>query len=156
MYSALITGNIWRNKFLWKPKLPLRIKFSLWHLNKRVTHTKIILLYQTGQGAKAETSGYMMKIFNICFFDCRYARFLWLVIFFTFGIQCPISINDMFSNWLLTLGLEQRKQLLVGTLTLCWVIWTTRNEVIFYKSPIKTYMHILQRCVENEKSNLLV
>jgi hypothetical protein len=29
----------------------------------------------------------------------------------TFGLQDPTSINNMFTNWLLTLGLKQREQL---------------------------------------------
>jgi hypothetical protein len=77
MYSALITGNIWQNRFLWKLKLPLRIKIFLWYLNKGVIVTKIILLDETGQGAKDETFEHMMKIFNICFLTvvilCSYA-----------------------------------------------------------------------------------
>jgi hypothetical protein len=40
IYSTLITGNIWHNKFLWKLKLPLKIKILLWYLNKGVTLTK--------------------------------------------------------------------------------------------------------------------
>jgi hypothetical protein len=40
MYSTLITGNIWDNKFLWKLKLSLKIKNFLWYLNKVVTLTK--------------------------------------------------------------------------------------------------------------------
>jgi hypothetical protein len=44
------------------------------------------------------------------------------------------------TNWLLTLGVKQRKQVLVGNLALCWPIWMSKNEVIFYKSLMKTYM----------------
>jgi hypothetical protein len=40
MYNAMITGNIWDNRILWKLKLPLKIKIFLWYLNKGVILTK--------------------------------------------------------------------------------------------------------------------
>jgi hypothetical protein len=54
----------------------------------------------------------------------------------------------MFTNWLLTLRLKQRKQVLVGNLALCWTIWTSRNEVIFDKSP----MHVLYKATSNVRN----
>jgi hypothetical protein len=44
------------------------------------------------------------KIFKHLFFDCHYAKFLWRALQFTFNIQSPMSINDMFTNWLLASG----------------------------------------------------
>jgi hypothetical protein len=79
------------------------------------------------------------------FLDCHYARFLWHAVFFAFGINGPRSVTDMFTTWLHTSGLKQRKQILVDTSALCWTIWTSRNEVIFDKSPTKTYMQVLYR-----------
>jgi hypothetical protein len=128
MYSALITGNIWQNKFLCKLKLPLKINFFLWYLNKGVTLTKNNLARRNWTGCKSWNFWAHDENIQHLFSYYHYARFLWLVIFFTFGIQCPISINDMFSNWLLTLGLKQWKQLLVGTLILCWAVWTDEEK----------------------------
>jgi hypothetical protein len=42
------------------------------------------------------------------FFDCYYAKFLWRTLHITFNIQSPMSINDMFTNWLLALGRKHR------------------------------------------------
>jgi hypothetical protein len=56
------------------------------------------------------------------FFDCHYAKFLWRTLQFTFNIQSPMSINDMFTNWLLALGCKHRRQILVGASALCWSI----------------------------------
>jgi hypothetical protein len=82
------------------------------------------------------------KLFNICFY-CHYAKFLWQALQFGFGLQSQTSINDMFINWLFQLGCKQRKQILVGATALWWAILTSRNDIIFEKSPIKTYMHVL-------------
>jgi hypothetical protein len=51
----------------------------------------------------------------------------------------------MFTNWVLGLGHKQRKQILVGVSAICWTIWISRNDIIFDKSSIKTYMHVLFR-----------
>jgi hypothetical protein len=45
MYNAMIVRNIWDNSFLWKHKLPLKIKIFLWHLNTRVMLTKDNLVW---------------------------------------------------------------------------------------------------------------
>jgi hypothetical protein len=57
------------------------------------------------------------------FFDCHYAKFLRRALQITFNIQCPMSINDMFKNWLLALGRKQRRQILVRAIALCWSIY---------------------------------
>jgi hypothetical protein len=51
----------------------------------------------------------------------------------------------MFTNWLLQLGRKLRRQILVGATALCWAIWTSRNDIIFDKSPMKTYIQVLFR-----------
>ena len=38
-----------------------------------------------------------------------------------------------------------KRQLLVGASALCWAIWLSRNDVVFDKSPTKTYLQILYR-----------
>jgi hypothetical protein len=40
MCDAMTTGSIWRNRLIWKLKLPLKIKKIRWYLNKGVTLTK--------------------------------------------------------------------------------------------------------------------
>jgi hypothetical protein len=40
MYNAMIRGNLWENRFLWKIKVQLKIKIFLWYLNKRVALKK--------------------------------------------------------------------------------------------------------------------
>jgi hypothetical protein len=49
----------------------------------------------------------------------------------------------MFTNWLLGLGHKRRKLLLVGVSAICWAIWISINDIVFAKSPMKTYMQVL-------------
>jgi hypothetical protein len=101
MYDAM---TIWHNKLLWKLKLPLKIKKKLWYLNKGVTLTNDNLARRNWIGSTScvfcnheETTQYL-------FFECHFTKILWKAVHVTFDIQGPISINDMFTSWLLTLG----------------------------------------------------
>jgi hypothetical protein len=38
-----------------------------------------------------------------------------------------------------------RKLLLIGAAALIWAIWTSRNDIVFDNTPIKTYMQVLFR-----------
>jgi hypothetical protein len=106
MYPSLIMGNIWQNRFLWKLKLPLKIKIFLWCLNKGVTLTKDNLARQNWTRSKNCVFCAHEKNIQHLIFDCHYARFLWRAVFFVFGINGPRSVTDMFTTWLRTSGLK--------------------------------------------------
>jgi hypothetical protein len=103
VYSSLIMGNIWQNRFLWKLKVPLKIKIFLRYLNKGVTLTKDNLVMRNWIGSKNCVFCAHEENIQHLFFDYHYARFLWCMVFFAFVI----------------------------------------NEVIFDKSPTKSYMQVL-------------
>jgi hypothetical protein len=63
----------------------------------------------------------------------------------TFGLRAPYSIEDLFSLWLQGIDPKLRLKILVGAVAICWAIWTSRNDVVFDKTPIKTYMQVLYR-----------
>jgi hypothetical protein len=46
----------------------------------------------------------------------------------------------MFNAWVTGLGNQFKKLVLVGAAALCSALWTSRNDMIFNNSPIKTYM----------------
>jgi hypothetical protein len=140
MYNALMTGNVWENRLIWMFKLPLKIKIFLWYLNKGVTLTKDNLVRRNWTGNTKCVFCTCEETIQHLFFYCHFASFLWRALQFTFGIHRPASISDLFTNWLLGIGLKSRKQNLVGATALCWTIWTSRNDIIFDNSPMKTYM----------------
>jgi hypothetical protein len=145
MYNTWMSGNIWENRLIWKLKLPLKIKNFLWYLSKGVTLTKDNLVRRIWMRNTKCVFCTCEETIQHLFFDCRYASFLWRALQFTFGIHRPASINDLFTNWLLGIGLKSRKQILVEATALCWAIWTSRNDIIFDNSPMKTYMQVVYR-----------
>jgi hypothetical protein len=122
MYKAMIVRNVWENSLLWKLKLLLKIKKFLWYLNKGVILTKDNLVLQNWTGSTRCVYCSEKETIQHLFFECHYAKFLWRALQFAFNIQGPMSINNMFTNWLLIFGSKQRKQILVGATMLCWSI----------------------------------
>jgi hypothetical protein len=78
-------------------------------------------------------------------FYCHFARFLWRAVQVTFNIAMPTSVVDLFNDWAYGVGIRFKKLLLVGATALCWTMWTSRNEMVFDKSPAKTYMQVFYR-----------
>jgi hypothetical protein len=73
------------------------------------------------------------------FFDCTYARFVWRV------IQVSFSIHHMFTGWMQGVEKELRYKILVGSCTLCWAMWLSRNDVVFDKVRVFDPMPVIFR-----------
>jgi hypothetical protein len=68
MYEYMINEGVpFNNKFIWKPKIPLKIKIFLWYLQRGVILTKDNLTKRTGLGVKSVVSVIVMKQSNISF-----------------------------------------------------------------------------------------
>lgn len=50
--DAINTGPVFRNKYIWKLKVPLKIKIFMWFLHKGVILTKDNLAKRRWQGCK--------------------------------------------------------------------------------------------------------
>jgi hypothetical protein len=77
MYKALITDTrVMHNTFLWKLKIPLRIKIFLWYLKREVILTKDNLARRNWNGGKQCVLCSQLDMIQHIFFDCHFARFL--------------------------------------------------------------------------------
>ena len=86
-----------------------------------------------------------MKQYNIFFFDCHVAQFVWNAVFLAFGVKPPINVADLFGSWLRRFPQKLRKQFLIGVATLCWAIWLSRNDVVFNRKPSNSYLQVIFR-----------
>ena len=77
------------------------------------------------------------------FIDCHVAKFLWLVVQYAFDLNPPQNITHLFGNWVRRVGTKLKTKLLTRASTLCWAIWLSRNDIVFDRSPSKTYMQVL-------------
>jgi hypothetical protein len=146
MYALLISnGQIRQDQIGWRLKLPLKIKIFSWYLRRGVILTKDNLAKRNWNGNKKCVFCSREETIQHLFFDCHVAKFIWRVVSLTFGLGVPTSIMDLYSLWLLNVSARTRSKILVGATAICWAIWLTRNDVVFDKSPIKSYMQVLFR-----------
>jgi hypothetical protein len=75
-------------------------------------------------------SAYEMNLYNI-FFYCYYERIFWGLTHIAFNISLPLSVQHMFGTWINHAGGKLKWQLLAGASAFCWVIWLSRNDVVF-------------------------
>jgi hypothetical protein len=67
MYLDLLNGNIgYLHKYLWKMKVPLKIKILMWFVHRKEILTKDNWLKEIGKGAQNVVSVIKRKPFNIC------------------------------------------------------------------------------------------
>ena len=146
MYKDLMQDSrVLENLISWKIKVPLKIKFFLWYLKKGVILTKDNLAKRNWKGDKKCCFCNNDESIQHLFFECQVAKFVWNVVFVTFGIVPPSSITNMLGTWLRGFNLRSRKLLLIGATAMGWAIWLSRNEVVFKQNKPNSYLQVLFR-----------
>jgi hypothetical protein len=120
MYLALINnGYIERNKIIWKLKMPLKIKIFMWYFLKGVVLTKDNLARRNWNGSLRCCFCMKNETIQHLFLDCHYARFVWRAVQFSFGLNLPSTISNMFDGWLMGVNKKKCNLILVGTFAIC-------------------------------------
>jgi hypothetical protein len=134
MYQAMLDSDIIpHNIFLWKLKLLMKVKVFLWLLFRKVILTKGNLVKRNWHGNEQCCFCQNYEKIQHLFFDCNLAKFIWTVIYFTFGLEPHVSINHLFGTWLLNMNSHTRKLVLVGIGAMLWSMWLSRNDIVFDK-----------------------
>jgi hypothetical protein len=146
LYLAQINNGMANiNKQLWRVKIPLKIKKIMWYMKKEVILTKDNLArWNWGGSTQCSFCLHDQTIQHLIFY-CYYARFIWGLIHITFGIVPPLNIQHLFGPWTNQVGGKIKQQLLVCASAFCWVIWLSRNDIVFDKAPIKSFLQVLYR-----------
>ena len=51
--------------------------------------------------------------------------------------------NDLFDRWSKRGSTKYNSSLLIAALALCWSLWITRNEIVFYKRKPKSFFAVI-------------
>ncbi len=89
-----------RKDLIWKLRIPLKNKIFLWYLKKGVILTKDNLAKRNWKGSTKCCFCNHNETIQHLFFDCHVARFVWSILFITFGINPPNNVANMFGIWL--------------------------------------------------------
>jgi hypothetical protein len=85
MYADFLNGHtVFLRKYIWKLKVPLKVKIFMWFLHNKAILTKDNLAKRNWNGYKKCAFCDSEESINHLFFDCPFARLVWRVGFFHF------------------------------------------------------------------------
>jgi hypothetical protein len=142
MYLDLMNGHTrFLRTYLWKLKIPLKIKIFMWFLNNKVVLTKDNLAKQNWHGCTKCCFCDSDETVEHLFISCPSARIVWRMIYFTYT---PTNITTMFSNWLNGVDKTDKARIRIGVSALCWSIWTCRNNFVFNKHVGTNFLQVIR------------
>jgi hypothetical protein len=97
----LLNGHtVFLKKYIWKMKVPLKIKIFMWFLHKKVILTKDNLAKRNWQGCVKCCFCDQDETIQHLFISCPFTKMIWRIIYMAFNIPPPSNITNMFGNWL--------------------------------------------------------
>jgi hypothetical protein len=148
LYSDFMNDHTpFLRKYLWKIKIPLKIKIFMWFLSNKVILTKDNLAKRKWKGCtKCCFCGEQETVEHL-FLSCPFAKIIWRIIHFTYSLPPPTNITNMFSNWLNGVDKTYKSRIRVGVSALCWSIWRCRNNVVFNNSKSFNVLQVIHMII---------
>jgi hypothetical protein len=146
MYLHLLNQHApFLHKFIWKLKIPLKIKIFFWNLQRGIILTKDNLVRKNWKGSLKCCFCNANETIKHLLFDCHHAKQIWRIVYLATGLSPPKSVSHMFGNWLHILDDNMKKITMAGVAALCWAIWRCRNGIIFNKTKYSSFMQVTFR-----------
>ncbi|WVZ62649.1 hypothetical protein U9M48_012369 [Paspalum notatum var. saurae] len=152
LYNFLVNQSaLPLNKKLWKLKLPLKIKIIVWFLMKGVILTKDNLKKCNWNGDDGCCFCNKKETIQHLFFGCHVARFVWRIFQVAFGLKPPSNVTCLVGTWFEQADPNMRPLLCVGASAIVWSIWLCRNDCVFYRKRLNSYLqgYILDKVLES-------
>ena len=150
MYLDLLSDQTrYLRKYIWKMKVPLKIKIFMWFLHRKVILTKDNLTKRNWNGCKKCCFCDQEETMQHMFISCSFAKMVWRIVFMAFNIKPPCSIANLFGNWLHGVDKKEKVQIRVGTCALLWAIWNIRNDIIFNNAKKSSFMQVIPLAIHS-------
>ena len=146
LYHDLVNDHtVFLRKYIWKMKVPLKIKIFMWFLYKKVILTKDNLAKRKWKGClKCEFCDSTESIEHLLI-SCPLARFIWRIVEFTFNLPPPANITNMFGNWLRGMQKIDKARVRVGVCAILRSLWTCRNDLVFNRTKHMNYLQVIHK-----------
>ena len=123
LYVDFLNGHTrFLRKYLWRLKIPLKIKIILWFLQRKVLLTRDNLIKQRWTDCKKCVFCDADESVEHLFISCPSTRKIWRLIHFTFNISPPLNIKNMFDNWLNGIDKNTKARIRIGVVAFLWAI----------------------------------
>jgi hypothetical protein len=140
MYLDLLDNYTkYLKKYIWKMKVPLKMKIFMWFLHWKVILTKDNLIKRQWTGNKNCCFCDNNESIQHLFFVCLLSKVIWRIIYMTFGLAQPKNVTNLFGNWLKGISKKDLIQIRVGVCAMIWALWNTRNDYVFNR-PEKLFL----------------
>ena len=144
LYLDFMSGHTkFLRKYLWKMKVPLKIKIFMWFLYRREILTKDNLAKRNWNGCNKCCFCDQEETIHHLFITCPLARMVWRIVHMAFGLQAPNNITSLFGNWLKGVSKSEKIQIRVGVCALLWAVWNVRNDYIFNRAKKTSFMQVI-------------
>lgn len=135
------------HKYLWKMKIPLKIKIFMWLLNRRVILTKDNLMKRNWHGCTKCAFCNHDETIEHLFISCPFVIKIWRLLHFTFNISPPASLSHMLGGWLHGVHKHDRRRIRIGTCAFFWAVWNCRNDAIFNKVQNIHFLQVVHKAI---------
>ncbi|WVZ96532.1 hypothetical protein U9M48_042161 [Paspalum notatum var. saurae] len=115
MYHFLMDqGTPFRSNFIWKLKIPLKIKIFLWYLHHGLILTKDNLAKRNWHESQKCCFCDSNETIEYLFFECQHAKNFWSIVHIAIGLTPPNSASHLLGHWLTCIGRNDRNLIFVG------------------------------------------
>jgi hypothetical protein len=144
MYLDLLNDQtVYLKKYIWKIKVPLKIRIFMWFLHRKVILTKDNLLKRNWHGCAKCCFCDENETIEHLFITCPFAKIIWRIVSMTFNITPPSNISNLFWNWLNGVAKKDKGHIRVVVCALVWTIWNARNDFIFNKKSFLSFLQVI-------------
>jgi hypothetical protein len=141
--------TVFLKKYLWKIKVPLKIKIFMWFLYRKAILKKDNLKKRGWTGCAKCVFCRDQATIDHLFLSCFFTRLIWRVVHFTFNIPPPSNVNNLFGNWLNGLAKGTKARIRVGFYALVWTIWSCRNDVVNNINARPNLLQVIHRAASS-------
>jgi hypothetical protein len=134
-------------KFLWKSKLPQKIKIFIWLVVRNKILTKDNLKKRNWKGSQDCCFCGCDETIDHLFFYCPISRYVWRVIQVALNLEViPKNIIELCDGWLSKPKDKITNLLLFGCGAVFWAIWRTRNDWCFDEKILLDPSNVIFLC----------
>jgi hypothetical protein len=155
MYLDLLNDQtVYLKKYIWKIKVPLKIRIFMWFLHRKVILTKDNLLKRNWHGCAKCCFCDENETIEHLFITCPFAKIIWRIVSMTFNITPPSNISNLFGNWLM--GSPRRTKAAFDLVCLLW-FGLFGTPVMILSLTRKAFHHfcILSLCLPSKQGRFI-
>jgi hypothetical protein len=157
MYQYLLKqGTPFTNKFIWNLRIPLKIKFFLWYLQRGVILTKDNLAKRNWVGSQKCCFCDCNETILHLFFDCQHAKTIRRAVRVATGLTPLRSVIHMLKHWLTGIQNKDKNLIFVGVVDVMWAIWCTHNDLIFRTNNFVLLYRLFWSLLQHEDTREII